>query len=832
MVTRPSAAWELDARGPRIHRFVDSAEEHDRPGAEEPAASGPGGGADPTPPSPSLGEQEALSVFDLYGVARPDGLVPRRKARTAYACHACGESLASRSRCPSCGHDFCVRCVVQINGVRSVHVPERQGKQPSPHGTEASGRSGVDSDVHPSGSVRRHMRSDVGGHVGTPDAASSSENPQRGTTRSGRQMDEGLVGSPPYRRTSPAAPGFGSAVKDNPFFKADRTARALALTPRAEPSGTWATKKAAEASDRVPRRSAGRPSTEFLEQRVIDGGGCDHERCSSICCAARRPLPPRGGDDDDGEDGELQRTIRHLCRRAEDLHACRRDVEDEAGAADLGDCSSASSTGSPSRRAADASHGQEGHSSEQDEVLSAHGQPRPRRLEEDASVSASRPHDLDPDDVFAPDRAADVQSRRLQEHWMTGSGDSSESADSSNPSRPSSGSSAARRRRESWGSGEPRCPPAYVGDGAQHSTAGAAAVTGRHHSPIESAAASDVDVRAAARLPLPSSSAASNTGPDIPSMTGYRQHRRGTTLCLPAVEGGEAKAEAWPRLRRVEAAEQRRSTPEASPWPSRSSRLPFPGDIAAAASADVAEETYTTPSTWRLGLRKTTTKKKKHKAESAAEPTAASQWRQKLVKTTPARAERRTTDRCMFCDPGSGSPGPDCSHAGSAARGHDGRAAGSGGPATPATLRVRQVERSLARTERSEKRAGSSPDGSSLPDGGGDDDACEWRDGRPATTTAHHDRAKTETEDGWGSDSAGRGTRGGDRGLAVSRPGRAEAEDVGLIEGVTVIIHRRHGQDLVIHTDLVGGGRRASRQHHHHSKPNTGATSGRTRLQG
>jgi hypothetical protein len=66
-------------------------------------------------------QQDALDMFDMYGVSRPDGWLSRESERQQAAgmksvqvCHSCGGYLHTRARCARCGHEFCVKCRTEL----------------------------------------------------------------------------------------------------------------------------------------------------------------------------------------------------------------------------------------------------------------------------------------------------------------------------------------------------------------------------------------------------------------------------------------------------------------------------------------------------------------------------------------------------------------------------------------------------------------------------------------------------------------------------------------------------------------------------------------------
>ncbi|PTB75779.1 hypothetical protein M440DRAFT_1335095 [Trichoderma longibrachiatum ATCC 18648] len=75
-------------------------------------------------------QQDALDMFDQYGVSRPEGWLTSEKERqqaagvkTVRVCHSCGGYLHTRARCARCGHEFCVKCRTELVSGLSTNAP-------------------------------------------------------------------------------------------------------------------------------------------------------------------------------------------------------------------------------------------------------------------------------------------------------------------------------------------------------------------------------------------------------------------------------------------------------------------------------------------------------------------------------------------------------------------------------------------------------------------------------------------------------------------------------------------------------------------------------------
>ncbi|KAM4057124.1 hypothetical protein HRG_003971 [Hirsutella rhossiliensis] len=309
-------------------------------------------------------------------------------------------------------------------------------------------------------------------------------------------------------------------------------------------------------------------------------------------------------------------------------------------------------------------------------------------------------------------------------------------------------------------------------------------------------------------------------GQDVSSMAQYRRHPRGTNLCLPS-QGADLKPDPWPRLRKVDKRreEKQTPTPEPVPWSRRSLRRP-------SSHADELRSAneMPTPLTWRQNLKKTAEQGRISPRSITAASTPASQWRQNLMRREAETSRphlERTANTCSFCDPTSTTPPQDCSHR-DGTQGHP----QPGEPwaeswVTPATLRVRQVKRSLAQKKAEEEleaskkaeealhgpsRNSGSPGDGETHDGAVWEDArdcsspecrgCSWRD-RYMDLRGEVEKWKTELnscdadEDALGHGQPSRMDKGVGDGVAL----QATPDDVG-IEGLTIVVHMRYKDDL------------------------------------
>ncbi|KAL7822160.1 hypothetical protein V8C26DRAFT_418920 [Trichoderma gracile] len=81
-------------------------------------------------------QQDALDMFDMYGVSRPEGWHSRESERQQAAgmksvqvCHSCGGYLHRRARCARCGHEFCVKCKTELVSSLSTNAGVQQERE-------------------------------------------------------------------------------------------------------------------------------------------------------------------------------------------------------------------------------------------------------------------------------------------------------------------------------------------------------------------------------------------------------------------------------------------------------------------------------------------------------------------------------------------------------------------------------------------------------------------------------------------------------------------------------------------------------------------------------
>ncbi|KAF4511451.1 hypothetical protein G6O67_003249 [Ophiocordyceps sinensis] len=615
-------------------------------------------------------------------------------------------------------------------------------------------------------------------------------------------------------------------------------------------------------------RSQGELGTS-LSSQSDDGNSQDEQH--SICCAAHQCFSKQPADGagqkekrekqgHDSDCGELQCKMYHLCQRAEELHSSRKGLERLANASTEPERSTGASGDYSGETRAQCSNTLAAkhydHSLDEDDEIPFIRRLEPDGLEKDLVTpifSTSQPHAIDADDVFGPVRRFVSASSQVQGGQDEANGETESTKSVESPRRTSASvdlDTGARhglaRRRSNAESTDSRetdvflsCSPGHHGNespGPSASDLDKVRDEGRYQKPRSRSHNLEgrgypatptpfisIPNRTAQLLP-PRSSSASVTDEDLSRMAENRPHRRGTNLC-PPFQGADAKPDPWPRLRKVDEsqAEKQRPTPGPVPW----SRVSLRKMSSHADGPGRANET-STPSTWRQGLKKTA-EGRKWPGSVTAPSTPASRWRQNLTETRAEMARPRLDKRanaCVFCDPTSTTPPQDCNHQKATSGGSHAAESRAESSVTRATLRVRQVERSLAQKKAEEEleasmRAGEASQtpwgGPASPEDGeaqvGWENArdcsspecrgCLWRD-RYMDLRGEMEKWKTELNSCDADEALGGGRPSQrDKGVEDGVAQQGTPDDVDM-EGLTIVVHMRHRDDLVITTDLRG----------------------------
>ncbi|PHH60693.1 hypothetical protein CDD81_1345 [Ophiocordyceps australis] len=804
-------------------------------------------------------------MFDLYNVPRPPGWLseehsrPEFSAKTIQICHSCGVSLISQAPCSDCGHDFCFKCTTKMieHGSQSslIHGSDATINEKKPmvrsrnsisHDDPGWAQELVDKEDDVAAKEPESSQRDNGELRGTPSSSSDGAND-----------DAEQVKAPPVTpaRRQAAHPIVPGSIRDNPFFKADQSAKAGVSAAQTTPTYARA-KKPRRLSDCVPRRFE--DSTEDPSKSQDAVSGLDEQLGAGerhpICCAAHQFLEAdgkaaRNEQDDERSNQVLQRKIDRLYKRAEDLHASRHMMRHLANAV-KGNSTEASRELSvmsstslhSSLRSSNATSGTTSSRRGRLESLHDDRETRAAALSESTGIhhqvehvdsSPVRARLVEADDVFGPQN--DFQPDQLKSKRRMNSPEPQRLRDGSIPIEPRDSKLKVRDEltegRVNMRTGEtdhaddddvssiPLLPPPHLDKRIESAKSDESRETTKRHGrlrmsrtrSLSTSAGSDPDVRRAAQSSSEATSSATSIH-ELPSMTGFNRHRRGTQLCLPS-QGEDTKPDPWPVLRKVSKLEpgEQPQTPGSVPWSRASLRR-----VSSNFEGSVLTDDVATASEWKQKQKARDGRDDGHLGPRLTPKTPASQWRQSLNKVSERHADesdkRRTT--CSFCDPnqlssppGEEGVGDECGHAAAPRHyGHDQQVEAT----TPSAsrLRVRQVEQSLAQKQgedelRQARKARFDMWNASRDSEVGEEEeshSCSWRE-RYMKLSAEVDKWKSELKSCDPGEEVMASRR--DIGVGGGIAQQAASDDLG-IEGLTIVVHMRHRDDLVINTDLRG----------------------------
>ncbi|PHH72487.1 hypothetical protein CDD82_5961 [Ophiocordyceps australis] len=806
--------------------------------------------------------KDALAMFDLYNVPRPPGWLseehsrPEFSAKTIQICHSCGVSLVLQAPCSDCGHDFCFKCTTKMiaHGSQSsiVHGSDatiNEAKKTVKSGGSTGHDPGwaqelVDKEEDVAAKEPEMSQGDDGELRGTPSSSSDGANDDV-------QQVKVLPMTPAERQVAQRiVPG---SIRDNPFFKADQSAKAGASAAQTTPTYARA-KKPRRLSDCVPRRFEDSTASPSKSQGTVSGQGEQPEAGERhpICCAAHQFLDADGKAGQDEQDGGhsdqmLQRRIDRLYKRAEELHASRHMMRHLANAvkgtgAEASHEMSAMSVSSlrSSLRSSNATSGTTSSRRGRLDSLQDDGGTQPAALSESTGIrhqvedvysSPMRARLVEADDVFGPQ--SDFQPGQLESKGRANSSEPRKGRDRSIPREPRDSklkvkdelteSRASMPTRESDEDDDvssiPLLPPRHLDQGLETAKSGESRETTKKHGRLSirrsrsfsRSAGSDPDVGRAAQSSSEVASSVTSIH-ELPSMTGFGQHRRGTQLCLPS-QGEDTKPDPWPILRKVSKLEPggRPQTPGSVPWSRPSLRR-----VSSNFEGSVLTDDVISASEWKQRQMSKGEGDDGHVGSRLTRTTPASQWRKNLNKVPERHADesgkRRT--RCSFCDPnelssppGEEGVGGECNHE-SARRHHDQERRVDAPTPSASRLRVRQVEQSLAQKQGEDEWRQARKARFDTWNVGRDSEArdeeeahsCSWRE-RYMKLSAEVDKWKSELKSCDPGEEVMASRR--DIGVGEAIAQQAASDDLG-IEGLTIVVHMRHRDDLVINTDLRG----------------------------
>ncbi|KAG6251233.1 hypothetical protein E4U23_000821 [Claviceps purpurea] len=315
---------------------------------------------------------------------------------------------------------------------------------------------------------------------------------------------------------------------------------------------------------------------------------------------------------------------------------------------------------------------------------------------------------------------------------------------------------------------------------------------------------------------------ATSAGNNLPSLTGYKRHRQDTYLCAKP-QTPDAEPEPWPRLKKVEAEAPRTDEQPSAPW-SRQTLGRAPSSLECLYPAEEVDDSPISPRNMGRGHleREGMGQSSQHKMIQATTPV--SDWRCKLVK--PERSALNPAQVNIVCEScdltesqrcvSHAEPSERCSHrSDSLVRSVKDNHSSLEDPFTEPRLSIRAIENSLAwkkvqddfekdSTSGEAKQVPGSPkrsptissnESASERTTTGCPRTCSWRSRylrlRDEILSSGDVLALCEGESQW---------KGNE---VLSRYEGSIADELG-IEALTVVVHSRHRDNLVINTDLRG----------------------------
>lgn len=315
-----------------------------------------------------------MDIFEQYGIPRPEGWLSEEDSGTAeppedtriktfQVCHSCGAPLSSQRYCIHCGHDSCLKCTGNAldEGSEREHghsLEHHQEQHTTKHCSKESTHDAAEAEqshVHTTQVTVRTTRlreaSRFTSGQETPRTPHWVERTSRRRFRTTQNAPR-----PTLKKTIAAPTAVSSSVKNNPFYMADMEAKAHAPEPTTT-SRTVQAQQAIRLSDCVPHRPMLISSSDNDAEEKCSDPGCRATHAGhrpvrhSIECAARRSLKGQTTEDNELEvidmDEEqepqrpmnsplhsaLEKKIDQLYHHAEDLHHSQHIMEHLAAGA-------------------------------------------------------------------------------------------------------------------------------------------------------------------------------------------------------------------------------------------------------------------------------------------------------------------------------------------------------------------------------------------------------------------------------------------------------------------------------------------------------------------
>lgn len=307
--------------------------------------------------------QDALGIFEQYGISRPLGWLSDDEAacgqlpstvqvKSFQICHSCGEPLSSQQYCARCGHSSCLKCIGEVRDedVEQCHT-DSYIQANEHHAVEDAPKEPI-YEVEP---VTREMEYD---HT-TAVTVHTTNQPQATKSRPGEELLKQVhcaewtsrqrfkpspCSSGHQPRKIVAVPTVVSVpVKSNPFFVADREAKSQVSRPQSTVKNIEA-KRYPKPSDCLPPPRLQRSSSPPADEVKCSDPSCrathagHHPVRHSISCIDRRLIDGMETVDTNNDEvaqprkesplqSTLAKKINQLYQHAEDLHHSQHIIE-------------------------------------------------------------------------------------------------------------------------------------------------------------------------------------------------------------------------------------------------------------------------------------------------------------------------------------------------------------------------------------------------------------------------------------------------------------------------------------------------------------------------
>lgn len=252
-----------------------------------------------------------MDILEQYGIPRPAGWFSDGGASTpdriiqnrliiSQICHSCAKPLAFERYCSHCGHDSCIKCTGEVPGNIPKHIiptssaPYKEHNHTDRAPELPTQEHPISEDGQPTrvtlGMARRRKTPRL---VSEPET-SKTPRPTRQKSRLIPKIDQELL--KPVRKKTIAVPTeVSSSVKNNPFFMADRGTVKKPSEPTITARSVQVERKPKH-SDCVPDRLLSKSPRASHVQKECSDPSCrathagHHPTRHSISCATQRSL--------------------------------------------------------------------------------------------------------------------------------------------------------------------------------------------------------------------------------------------------------------------------------------------------------------------------------------------------------------------------------------------------------------------------------------------------------------------------------------------------------------------------------------------------------------